>query len=83
MPVGKIIGEFEIEQILMEHPSRLWKITKKYAGITEKFYDEYFDGRDKAYAIEIKSFYEYDTPICPYSNNENFTAPQSFKYIAD
>lgn len=83
MPVGKIVGEFEIEQILMEHPSKIWQKTKKYSGITEDFYDEYFIGRDKAYAIEIKSFKKYDTPVSPYANNSNFTAPQSFKYLHD
>ena len=83
MPVGKIIGEFEIDKILMEHPSEIWQKTKKYSGVTEEFYDEYFSGREKAYAIKIKSLNEYDEPICPYVNNHNFTAPQSFKYLED
>lgn len=83
MPVGKIIGEFEIDKILMEHPSEIWQKTKKYSGVTEEFYDEYFNGREKAYAIKIKSLNEYDEPICPYANNDNFTAPQSFKYLQE
>ena len=83
MPVGKIIGEFEIEKILMEHPSKIWQKTKKYSGITEEFYDAYFSGKEKAYAIKIKSLKEYIEPICPYLNNANFTAPQSFKYIEE
>ncbi|SUF92800.1 bacteriophage protein [Salmonella enterica] len=34
MPVGKVIGEFDIADILSSEPSDLWKATKKYAGIT-------------------------------------------------
>lgn len=83
MPIGKIIGEFEIDTILVEHPSEIWQLTKEYSGITEEFYDEYFSGRDIAYAIKIKSLNEYNEPICPYANNANFKAPQSFKYILE
>ena len=82
MPVGKIVGEFEIKNILQEHPAEIWKKTKKYAGVTEEFYDKYFSGRDKAYAIEIKSLNKYKIAICPYINKK-FVAPQSLKYIED
>lgn len=82
MPVGKIVGEFDIEDIIEDNPVNVWKQTKNFSGITEEFYDTYFSGRDKAFAIKIKSLKEYDKPICPYDKYENFTAPQSFKYIA-
>lgn len=82
MPIGKIVGEFEIDRILVEHPSKIWEKTKRYAGITQDYYDEYFEGKERAYAIQIKSINEYKYPICPYSNND-FTAPQSFKYLVD
>lgn len=81
MPIGKLIGEFDIKCILEEHPSELWEKTKKYSGITEEFYEDYFNGRDKAFAIEIKSINKYSEPVCPYSIYDNFTAPQSFKYV--
>lgn len=81
MPVGKIVGEFDIDTILEEDPKSLWEHTKEYSGITEEFYNEYFNGRDKGFAIKIKSLKEYRIPICPYNTYENFTAPQSFKYI--
>ncbi len=81
MPIGKIIGEFDIDTILEEHPSILWKQTKKYSGITEKLYYKYFSGRDKAFAIKIKSFKKYAKPLCPYVEYKNFVAPQFFKYL--
>jgi len=50
-------------------------------GISEEFYNQYFNGRTKAYAIEIKKLREYKKAICPYQKYDNFYAPQSFKYI--
>lgn len=81
MPVGKIVGEFDIESILEEHPRILWQMTKNFSGISADFYDSYFQNREKAYAIKIKSLNKYDTPICPHEMYTDFTAPQSFKYI--
>ncbi len=83
MPEGKIIGEFEIDEILEEHPDKIWDMTKEYSGISAEFYNEYFNHREKAYAIKIKSVKKYSEPICPYINNQDFSAPQSFKYLID
>ncbi len=41
----------------------------------------FFQDREKAYAIKIKSLNKYDTPRCPHEMYGNFTAPQSFKYV--
>lgn len=81
MPVGKIVGEFDIGDILIDTPKSLWEKTKNYSGTTEEFYDNYFMDRIKGYAIKIKSLKKYKEPICPYEKFENFTAPQSFKYL--
>jgi len=81
MPVGKIVGEFDIEAILEEHPKTLWEKTKNFSGISADFYDSYFTDREKGYAIKIKSLNKYDTPRCPHEMYDNFTAPQSFKYV--
>jgi len=81
MPVGKIVGEFEIDSILEETPLEIWNKTKDYSGITEDFFFSYYKGKDKSFAIKIKSFVQYRIPVCPYSLFPNFKAPQSFQYI--
>ena len=81
MPVGKIVGEFSIDEILEHSPKELWAKTKEYAGVEKQFYDEYFEGKTKAFAIKIKEAILYDTPINPYNSKIKFTAPQSFSYI--
>ena len=80
-PIGKIIGEFDIKAIIEEHPSIIWEMTKEYAGVTEEYFNRYFCGKDKGFAIEIKSIKKYEKPICPYKEFDSFVAPQSFKYL--
>ena len=41
-PIGKIIGEFEINRFLSTTPNELWKLTKDHSGIAKKFFDQYF-----------------------------------------
>lgn len=82
-PTGKIIGEFEIDEIIKDSPNSIWEQTKNNSGIKKEFYMEYFKGRDIGYAIKIKNITKYKKPLCPYSMDSNFIAPQSFKYIRD
>lgn len=80
-PVGKIIGEFYIDEVVKEIPESLWNLTYKDSGISKVFFDKYFEGRDYAFALKIKSAILYKIPIDPYSKCRNFVPPQSFKYI--
>ena len=81
MPIGKIIGEFEIEEILQSDPSSIWKETKDFSGIKSSFFNEYFHGRSVAYAIKVKNATLYSEPIIPTDIIDNFFAPQSFRYL--
>lgn len=82
-PVGMLIGEFTIEEILADSPEALWKKTQKVSGITKKFFDSYFEGRQQGYAIKITSPILYDEPKNPIETIASFVAPQSFKYIEE
>ena len=81
MPVGRIVGEFTIGEIISDSPMKIWKETKEYSGISFDDYEKYFDGKQDAYAIQIKNVEVYDKPINPYDKFENFIAPQSYKYV--
>lgn len=83
MPIGKIVGEFKILEILSDAPGNIWRKTKKYGGIDESFFNTYFKGRTSAHAIKIGEVKRYDEPLNPEETFENFTAPQSFFYIKD
>ena len=81
MPVGKIVGEFEIEEIIELPPQDLWHKTSEHSGISKEFFDSYFIKKNTAFAIKIKNFIRYEHPVDPYLTYSNFKAPQSFKYI--
>lgn len=81
MPVGKVVGEFEIDMILSDTPKEIWKKTQLSSGINQMFFDEYFDGRDKAFAIKIANFMVYDKPQNINEIIKRSHPPQSFCYV--
>lgn len=83
MPVGKIVGEFDIDTILMDAPEEIWKKTRYGSGITRAFFDQYFSGREIAYALKIGEVREYDEYVNPNDVLDNFTPPQSYMYMKE
>jgi|SRR5690625_304153 len=82
-PYGKVVGEFEIENILVDAPENIWLKTKNYSGITESFFNSYFEGRQKGYAIQIKDFKRYKNPISLQDFDKRLKVPpQSFCYTS-
>ncbi len=79
-PISKIIGEFEIEEIIHLELNELWKIVKDKSEVDKKFYDEYFQNREKGYAIGIKNVKKYINYIDIFEEF-GIKAPQSFAYI--
>lgn len=79
-PVQKVIGEFEIADILYEETELLWQMTRQYSGISKDSYDKYFKNKDRAFAIRVGSVKEYANPKLLSDLNINF-APQSFAYL--
>ena len=51
-PVQQVIGEFVVDKILSLDPDEIWNKTKRYSGISEDYFYEYFHGRDIAHAIK-------------------------------
>ncbi len=79
-PVQRVIGEFEIEIILSSDPAEIWRLTKKYSGISEDYFNEYFAERDIAHAIKIKNIKKYKKPL-HLKDNFNVVPPQSYLYL--
>lgn len=81
-PVMKIVGEAEIEDILIDSPKKIWNITKNSSGINKKFFDAYYHNRKEAVAYKLKNVVRYETPR-ELSELGVKTAPQSYQYIED
>ena len=70
-----------IETILNEDVVSLWKKTKKHAGIDEEYFYQYFDNKEKGFAIKIKKSRKYRKPLC-LREDFNLLPPQSFLYLS-
>lgn len=79
-PVCRIVGEFRIKTIISNTPEKLWDETKEFSGISRYFYDSYFEGKQVAYALQIKDVIRYTNAVNPQTLFGKFTAPQSFVY---
>lgn len=81
-PISKVIGEFEIGEILFKDLNSLWQETKEYSGITEDYFYDYFVGKENGFALEVKSVKRYKKELCI---KESFgkLPPQSFAYIEE
>lgn len=80
-PVGMLVGEFDIADILEDEPEALWASTSDGSGISKDYFDSYFEGRAKAFALQIGALRIYDEPVQPSTWFENFTPPQSYMYV--
>jgi predicted transcriptional regulator len=76
-PISKVVGEFEIEDILSLNLAELWKHTMEHSGIDKEFYDSYFLGKDIGHAIKVKSVKRYSKHKELKDFDINY-APQSF-----
>ena len=79
-PIRRVIGEFEIEDILHDDVQALWTKTKSHAGISKKSFLEYFTNKSKGYAIKVKTIRLYDAPL-PLNSLTVSSPPQSFMYL--
>ncbi len=78
-PMKRIVAEAEIAEVLAYDPDTLWEKTKDHSGITKAFFDDYFSGREIAYAYRLGKITVFDKPrdLADYGLK---TAPQSYAY---
>lgn len=79
-PTKKVLAEVKIRTILSDTPEGLWERTKEYSGVTKRFFDKYFSGKEKAYAYELGEVIRYKQP----KELKEFGCafpPQSYVYI--
>lgn len=81
-PVMMVIGEASVKRKLVYPPEDMWERTQAGAGIEREFFNEYYDGCEKAVAFELENVKEFDRPrsLEEYGIRQ---APQSFIYMAN
>lgn len=80
-PTKKIVGEFDIGNIIEDSPIRLWTELQEVSGINEKEFFDYFRDINKGFAIGIEKLNIFDEPIEPNELISDFSPPQSFCYV--
>lgn len=81
-PQKQVVGEAEIADIVEDEILEVWRRTKEYSGITYKFFRQYYKGKKKAVAYQLKNLVIYDKPFTLGEIGVT-SAPQSFRYISD
>ena len=81
-PVSKIVGSFEVEDIIEDSPEGIWETCHRHAAISEDEFFRYFNGAATAFAIKIAHMQGFAIPLDPCSLFEDFRPPQSFCYLA-
>lgn len=81
-PIMRVVGEAEVEAVLIDNPEIIWKKTEKKSGIDKSFFDKYYEDREQAVAYKLKNVIKYKVPreLKDYGINN---APQSFQYIEE
>lgn len=79
-PIGKIVGQFKISNIIYDDKEVVWDKTHCESGITKEFYDKYYHDKLKSVAIGIKDVIKYHYPLEGDTLIKKFKAPQSFMY---
>lgn len=82
-PVKKIVARFVVQEILRDHPRKLWDKCKENSGIEEMAFFNYFQNKMSGLAIKISELKFFSIPLNPNDYIPNFSPPQSFCYIDD
>ena len=79
--VKRIVGCFKVGRVLQGTPKQIWKLCYRESGIAEQEFFKYFENSNRAFAITIEDFFEFEEPLDPHNIWPTFRAPQSFYYI--
>lgn len=79
-PTGLITGEAIVKQCIHGASSGVWELVKEHSGLDYTTFSEYYFNNDNAYALDVRNFTKYDTPLALSDFNLN-RAPQSWCYV--
>lgn len=81
-PDQAIVGWFEVNEIEVASPSKLWKQYGPVSSLTRREFYDYFRGCQRGIAFCIGTMTGLTTPL-PLDIFGSVNAPQSFSYLAD
>lgn len=81
MPVGRVVGAFEVAGYDIASPSSVWERHKGHAGISRAGYRDYYRGARSAVGILVKDPRRLARPLTLAELDEALPVPQSFVYL--
>ena len=79
-PKSQVVGEAEIECVLVGKPTEIWKKTRCGSGIPVSFFKEYYKNSEVAVAYKLTNVRAYETPKALKDYGVTHV-PQSFIYL--
>ncbi|MDO9420247.1 MAG: ASCH domain-containing protein [Herminiimonas sp.] len=81
-PICRLVGIVKVKDIRKLAPATLWThCSQNGGGLTRQELLQYFEGKEKGYVIFLDDAKRFSKPIEPQTIIENFSAPQSFRYL--
>jgi len=83
-PVMTLRGGFRVGQVWTGSPQEIWHTVSNLAGVSRKVFDDYYQGKNVAFALEIIDVWEFVNPLPLYELRRrfpNFVVPQSYRYL--
>ena len=79
-PVKLVVAEAEVTGRMEGEKDYIWNATKEYAGINEAYFEDYFDGLERAgaYCLGKITVYDHGRPLSEFGLK---AAPQSYAYV--
>ena len=79
-PVMRVVAEASIENVIEDDVGEVWRLTEAYAGISKKFFLQYYKGKEKAVAYKLGAVVRYAEPKI-LGDIGISRPPQSFCYL--
>jgi predicted transcriptional regulator len=83
-PEMKLVGAFEVDDVIERAPSCLWRCVGKLTGITRKEFFSYFHGVQSGYGIRVRKVWKLDEPRSLSDLRRampSFLPPQIYRYL--
>lgn len=83
-PEKALVGVFEVEKVVEDHPKKLWNIVKEKAGINRKEFKSYFENASLGFGIFLKNTSYFCQPVKLERLREewsDFRPPQCYRYL--
>jgi len=83
-PIMQLRGGFRVGEVWADSPENIWEMVSGLAGVSREVFDDYYEDKKIAYALEIKEVWEYENPLSLEDMRgkfSGFVVPQSYRYL--